>query len=375
MMGFSRCSPKSESISQRILQASHWCVERFNADEPLLTAIQIRDYLEMLDALDDQLTQSLYFERNGLKAPGIHLMLRWVTNTPAGYKTFQNAKLNKQFKAIFDVWAEFLESPESCYVLDDAEDGWFGSRARELMPNFEATYICDPGAPYHGFASWDDFFTRRLRPGVRPVECANDNLTINSPCESGVLRIATGVKAVDSFWLKGQPYSLNNMLDNDPLASKFVGGTVYQAHLAVTNYHRWHSPVNGTIEKIVSVPGTYFVASITEGFDTPFGPDYIPPEASQAFLSAVATRMLIYIQADEPSIGLLCFIPVGMGDISSCKATVRKGDRVKKGDQLGSFHYGGSTMCLVFRPETKIQFGVKEDSAVPLSSAIATVRR
>ena len=60
------------------------------------------------------------------------------------------------------------------------------------------------------------------------------------------------------FWIKSQPYSLADMLANDESVDQFVGGTVYQAFLSATNYHRWHSPVAGTIVRAFVVEGTYY---------------------------------------------------------------------------------------------------------------------
>lgn len=66
---------------------------------------------------------------------------------------------------------------------------------------------------------------------------------------------------------------------------------------------------------------------------------------------------------------------VGMAEVSTCEATVKVNDHVNKGDQLGMFHFGGSTHCLIFRPETKVVFDpqYKVNVAVKLNAAIATV--
>ncbi|KAK0449086.1 uncharacterized protein EV420DRAFT_1565839 [Desarmillaria tabescens] len=74
-----------------------------------------------------------------------------------------------------------------------------------------------------------------------------DSSIVNSACESTAYCIASNVQALDNFWLKGEPYSLNHMLNNDPLAPQFVGGTVYQVLLNSMKYHQWYSPVNGTL--------------------------------------------------------------------------------------------------------------------------------
>lgn len=171
------------------------------------------------------------------------------------------------------------------------------------------------------------------------------------------------VKEKDTFWIKDEPYSLRHMFNNDHCVAQFTNGTVFQSFLSGYNYHRWHSPVDGTIVKVESIPGTYYAISPASGFGASQS-DPVKDGYSQAFMTNVATRLIIFIQADNPKIGLMAFIAVGMGEVSSCQATVEEGDRVKKGDQLGMFHFGGSTYCMVFRPETRIEFTEEVQSAV-----------
>ena len=142
----------------------------------------------------------------------------------------------------------------------------------------------------------------------------------------------------------------------DPLAASFEGGTIYQAFLSALSYHRWHSPVSGVVKKAYLVNGTYYLENRHEGFmhHKAKGADTSAPNDSQAFLTAVATRAVIFIEADNPKIGLMCFVAVGMAEVSSCEITISEGDQLKKGDPLGMFHFGGSTHCLIFRPQVKI---------------------
>ena len=291
--------------------------------------------------------------------------------TDAGFRMFVEPKVNRHVKAMFDVWALYLQSEDSCSVLTTDDDGWFGPAGSVAMPDFANTYICNPCMSHYGFTSWDDFFTRQFQDGKREVQCKKFD-SIVSPCESTVYRIATNVKAKARFWVKGQTYSLDHMLNNDQLAPQFAGGTVYQAFLSATKYHRWHSPVNGVVVKIVNIPGTYFAES---GFNTPDEHDPTPgPSGSQAFIrTAIATRTLVFIQADNPNIGLMCFMAVGMADVSTCEVTVSSGQRVEKGDQIGMFHFGGSTYCLVFRPETKVTFNVEVRKDILVNEVIARV--
>ena len=125
-----------------------------------------------------------------------------------------------------------------------------------------------------------------------------NNDVINSACDSTVYRIQNDVKRNAKFWIKSQPYSLNAMLDgNQKYINKFEGGLVYQAFLNPFNYHRWHCPINGTIEKAYVKQGLYFTQ------DNAMKEDYTDQDLSEGYLTNVETRALIYIKADNPKIG------------------------------------------------------------------------
>lgn len=332
----------------------------------------------------------------------INALLDWPMATVFGYDVFSNSLVNQQLKKILNHWSTFLVTEESRYVLvqnDPSSDiiAWLSPKAQAEMvsvansalgspPNpippsatFADIFNCDPADEYYGFKSWDDFFTRTFRDGVRPVAGAGDDSVIVNACESAPLALRQNVALSDLFWLKGQPYSLENMLNWDEYTPQFSGGTVYQAFLSALSYHRWHSPVSGTIKKAYVVNGSYYLENLHQGFFDPSGPDPNAPNNSQTFLTAVATRALIFIEADNPEIGLMCVMPVGMSEVSSCQITVQPGDHVNKGDQLGMFHFGGSTHCLIFRPGVNLTFteyeqpGLDAQDNICLNTQIAVV--
>ena len=70
---------------------------------------------------------------------------------------------------------------------------------------------------------------------------------------------------------------------------------------------------------------------------------------SEGYYAAVNTRGLVVIESQRPSIGTICVIPIGITEISSVTFSVSPNQMVKKGDELGQFSYGGSSMCLVFQ--------------------------
>jgi phosphatidylserine decarboxylase len=338
---------------------------------------QVRNYLQMLQCFNEIMTSApIYQKETGLVGFPITAILDWPMGTPSGFAAFLNDKVNAQMGRMLNTWGEFLKSHESTYVLStDPKSGWFSAdaMAQDQMKDFDSTYICEPNEPFHGFTSWDHFFTREFQEGARPIEGADDDNVIVNACESGPYNLQKNVGERDSFWIKGQPYSISHMLAKDPEYPKFVGGTVYQAFLSALCYHRWHSPVSGTVVKAYGVPGTYYSESRMAGFD----PE--APNQSQGYITEVATRALIFIQSDNPEIGLMCFMAVGMAEASTCEIQVKAGDKLTKGQQLGMFHFGGSTHCLVFRKGVNLIFQLPEApglnaSVLPVNSAIAILK-
>ena len=303
--------------------------------------IKVKTYHQMLKIIDHVLTTAPEYNDTDMVGCPINAILDFPMITPAGLAAFLAPKVNSMFRKVLREWGQFLDSPDSRYVLNESSTGWLSPAAVKTLRLDE--FVHDPKAPYFGFKSWNDFFVREFKPGQRPVAGPDDKKVIVSACEAVPFAISTQVKEHDTFWIKSQLYSFRQMLDGK-FVHEFVGGTVYQAFLSAENYHRWHSPVSGTIKMIHQVEGTYYAEAASEGFD-PAGPNN-----SQGYIAHVATRALIFIEADEPAIGLMCLIPVGMGEVSSCVVTVEQGQRVKKGDQIGYFQFGGSTHCLVFRP-------------------------
>lgn len=337
---------------------------------------QVRNYILMLQCFNEIMTKAPEYQKDtGLIGFPINAIIDWPMGTPSGFAAFLNDKVNAQIRKMLNVWAGFLESPASTYVLsDDPVNGWFGEEAmsEEQMKNFNTTFVCEPSMPFHGFTSWDNFFTREFQEGVRPVGQQNDDRFIVNACESAPYNLQYDVTERARFWIKTQPYSISHILANDEFTPQFIGGTVYQAFLNALSYHRWHSPVNGTVVKTYLQPGTYYSEARMAGFDE------AAPNESQGYITEVATRGLIFIQADNPDIGLMCFVAVGMAEVSTCDITVKVGQRVAKGQQLGMFHYGGSTHCLIFRKDVKLIFDLPEEPGlkaknVPVNAVIAFV--
>ena len=152
--------------------------------------------------------------------------------------------MNKLFKDLLNYWGKFLSSTKSAYVLtDDPRKGWFGQDAMEAMPNFVQEFVCDPSAPHYGYTSWDDFFVRKYREGIRPVEAPDDDSVVANACESAPFKLAHNVKKRDWFWIKNQQYSLgkDNWQILLPYTTLLKGILTFSSHI-----------INNTCKRVIT---------------------------------------------------------------------------------------------------------------------------
>nr|CAD70424.1 related to phosphatidylserine decarboxylase 2 [Neurospora crassa] len=389
---------------------------------------QFRNWTDLLCAFNDQLTQGPVWLYNtpgqqGLIGFPFNALLNWSMSTPAGLLAFHRPDVNAHLREILTAYGTFLSSPASAAVLNSNATGWLSPTALDALvstaclptihttsnssdresktntsddprPQFHDLFVSDPLHPTYGFSSWDAFFTRRFRPGIRPIASPSDDGVIVNACESTPVALERGVRLHDEFWVKGQPYSLMTILgalqtnaeeeSGDDLdkkrdekeknereqekekeleqAMRFEGGTIYQGFLGALSYHRWHASVSGVAEKVRKIQGTYFAGcpglasrkDLHDGEERKLDPS--APDRSQRYLCQVGTRALVYIRARDRRLGTVVFVAVGMAEVSSCEVTVREGDVVEKGEEMGMFHYGGSTHCLIFEPGVRLKF-------------------
>jgi len=295
------------------------------------TGPDVRNFKEVLQLINLKVRQCPHFD---VPLP-VNTILEWWMGTSAGAVFFLNEKVNRALQKILDKWCEFLKSSESIKGFEKA--GWMTEDAQKSIHIHD--FIYDKNAPNWGFKSWNDFFTRQLKEGARPIGSKDHNIII-SPCEAEPYDIQTGVQEKDHYWIKNQPYSLRDML-TPKHAKPFIGGVVYQGFLNAYSYHRWHSPINGKVIDSFVQPGSYYAEDPSVGYD-PVGPD-----RSQGYIAHLAARA-IFILEGENGIGPIATIFIGMGEVSSNIITAKPGTTVKKGDQLGYFQFGGSSYAMVF---------------------------
>lgn len=123
-------------------------------------------------------------------------------------------------------------------------------RAFGRLAGVDFTEVRDP---LESFGSLQEFFTRALREGARPIDPASDAFV--APCD-GAWGQSGRVERGLLLQLKGRPYSLGALLGDNTLATAFDGGTFATFYLSPRDYHRFHAPCRMRVRSAVYLPGT-----------------------------------------------------------------------------------------------------------------------
>ncbi|KAI5793281.1 phosphatidylserine decarboxylase-domain-containing protein [Geopyxis carbonaria] len=201
-----------------------------------------------------------------------------------------------------------------------------------------AYHMKDYTVPLGGWRSFNDFWARSLRPGVRPQ--TTGARVITSPADSTF----AGSWPVNSegsvVFAKGVPWRVRDLLCGDD--SGWQDGTWCHMFLSTTDYHRVHAPVSGIVISARVIPGAVY-CQVRTGGSGELEMDFVAPnEPGYQFLQ---TRGCVVIYNQE--VGKIAMLPIGMGHVSSVVLTVSVGDVVKKGDEVGYFQFGGSDVVIV----------------------------
>jgi phosphatidylserine decarboxylase len=121
--------------------------------------------------------------------------------------------------------------------------------------------------PLREYVSLLDFFTRRLKPGLRP-QARGVPGGINSPVDGDL--IASGrIEEGTLIQAKGLPYRLDELLGGDPLAARFSGGHFATLYLSPKDYHRIHVPCEGLCRAAARIEGELWPVNAASTAHTP----------------------------------------------------------------------------------------------------------
>jgi phosphatidylserine decarboxylase len=220
-----------------------------------------------------------------------------------------------------------------------------------LIRRFIAAYGVDMSEAARGigdFASFNDFFTRELKPGARPL--ADAQSLILSPADGAVSQLGP-ITAGRIVQAKGRDYSVTEILGvSDAEATRFEGGRFITIYLSPRDYHRVHMPAEGRLAETRYLPGALYSVNVATaaGVDRLFARNErlacLFDGADGRFASVMVGAMIVAgIETVWPS-----------RHRTHAPAPLREdfgtaGPELAAGAEMGRFHLG-STVVLLFEP-------------------------
>lgn len=211
---------------------------------------------------------------------------------------------------------------------------WYGRRmdaprSREKIVPFVERYGMNSdefAEPMESFATFNEFFYRRLKPEARPVDNSPDTFVL--PADGRHLLIPD-LAAQKDFWVKGARFDVHQLVGDKALAKRFEGGSALISRLCPVDYHRFHFPCAGVVGEPVAMNG--FLYSVS-------------PIALVRRPGILWENKRFRTQIDSEGFGEVVFFEVGATCVGSVVHTAAAGVRVNKGDEKGYFRFGGSSV-------------------------------
>lgn len=179
------------------------------------------------------------------------------------------------------------------------------------------------------YTSFNDFFTRKVKDGARPVDEDEDALVSPCDCRASVYPILEN----SNFSIKHTEYTLRSLLHSKKLATRFQGGYLYVLRLTVTDYHRYIYAATGEQTKNYRIEGSFHTVN-------PIANDYLP-------IYKENTREYTLINTE--TMGSVLQMEVGALLVGKIKNHKEK-CHCEKGEEKGYFEYGGSTIIVITEP-------------------------
>lgn len=228
--------------------------------------------------------------------------------------------------------------------------------------------------PITSYPSIQALFTRRLRPGLRPLDTERDADALMSPVDGRVGECGM-VSAGTAVQVKGRSYTVARLLGEDAPRAELEGGTFATLYLSPRDYHRIHAPAAGRVTEARYLPGRLW----------PVNPRAV---AHIDDLFAANERLVVWLETRRGPLALVAVgatlvgrVVVSFDDLTT---NVRRGTRVVRryeagttfapGDELGRFEFG-STVVMVAPPATGVLAPASPGSVIRVGERIGTLRQ
>lgn len=241
------------------------------------------------------------------------------------------------------------------------KDRLIGHLVNNYPVNLEEALESDPKK----YASFHDFFTRRLKPGCRPIDQQANG--ISAPCDGAISEMGK-IKEDTLIQAKNHTYRVSDLLADQEAAKPFNNGHFMTIYLAPQDYHRVHMSCAGTITQQRYVPGDLFSVN-------PITSTHIPN------LFARNERVITFFDSPRGPFAIILVGAMIVGSIFTRWGDSEKPHRSKsvitqnfaaspnqilgldKGDEMGYFALG-STVILLFAQDLSWEYDLNQQSRI-----------
>eukprot|EP01083_Nonionella_stella_P101635 288268_1 len=211
-----------------------------------------------------------------------------------------------------------------------------GQKKHQIYDNFISRYNInmtqyDP-SDYTRYETVNQWFSRRLKPGARVIADSGNDKVLSSPADARVL-VFRNFPTTSKFWIKSQEFTFAKLLNDPSLANDFNGATMFNIRLAPKDYHRFHMPVSGRIRSVRRISGSFHSVDAVA--------------MSSENLAILNERVAVIV--DTQAFGAVAIVPIGAFCVGSVTIIPTKGQEVIRGDELGYFQFGGSTIVVLIQ--------------------------
>ncbi len=243
-----------------------------------------------------------------------------------------------------------------------AQASWTPSLIEWFIGRYKVNMAEAANPDIHSYATFNDFFTRALKPGARPLSEAGYVCPVD-----GAISQFGPIDNDQLFQAKGHRYSTTALVGGDAkLAAQFQDGSFATIYLSPKDYHRIHMPCDGRLTRMIYVPGDLFsVNPVTARgvpglfarnervvcvFDTEQG-EFVLTLVGATIVGSMATVWHGVVN------------PPRTGDVREWRYDDQQ-INLKKGDEMGRFLLG-STVVMLFKKDT-LQFNPQWAPALPV---------
>ncbi|WML36457.1 phosphatidylserine decarboxylase [Clostridium sp. OS1-26] len=238
--------------------------------------------------------------------------LQWTYSSPIGMK-FLELLIKKKFFS--KIYGSFCDSKRSI------------KKVHSFIKDFDINMTHSEKSADE-FESFNDFFTRKLKKGARPIDADINSLI--SPGD-GRLLAYENIDLNKLVQVKGFTYSLDKLINNPDISKKFSEGVFLILRLCPTDYHRFHFIDDGVCEETIRITGDYYSVN---------------PTALEQIPELFCRNKREWSIFHSKNFGDILHMEVGATCVGSIIQTYTPGADIRKGDEKGYFKFGGSTTIL-----------------------------